>query len=140
LSFKNLTINERRLGYRQGVSRALSRIGCPAIPEGTKVVKGKILDELCKVYGYNRKYAVMNDLYANEPRLHMNLFQSSAKVLKAIRKGLGLRRIYNKPKTSLDPLIGLARTSEVLDKNKLEALQVFRDQLDPHSFIISPFS
>jgi len=77
----------------------------------------------------------MNDLYANELRLYMNLFQPSVKLVKVIRKGSRLRRIYDQPQTPLDRLIALSVTDPKINREKIEALNCLRQELDP--FLLS---
>jgi len=89
-----------------------------------------------KLMGWDRYDSIpalhlMNDLYANELRLYMNLFQPSVKLLKTVRKGSRLRRIYDSPQTPLDRLFKLQATSKTIDRDKVEAYQAFRAQLDP---------
>jgi len=73
----------------------------------------------------------MNDLYANELRLYMNLFQPSVKLVKVFRKGSRLRRVYDRLQTPLDRLIALSATDPHIHREKIEALQHLRRQLDP---------
>ena len=75
----------------------------------------------------------MNDLYANELRLYMNLFLPSVKLVKVVRKGSRLRRVYDRPQTPLDRLIALSTTDPHAHRDKIEALQRLRRQLDPFS-------
>jgi hypothetical protein len=46
----------------------------------------------------------MNDLYRNELRQWLNLFQPSAKLIKRVRVGSKPRRRYDVPRTPLDRL------------------------------------
>jgi hypothetical protein len=50
---------------------------------------------------------------------------------KTVRKGSRLRRIYDSPQTSLDRLLKLQATSKTIDRQKVEAYQALRAQLDP---------
>jgi hypothetical protein len=69
----------------------------------------------------------INDLYENELRLFMNLFQPSVKLIKTVRIGSRKKRIYDKPKTPLDRLLSTSSLSHA----KREELLALRSQLDP---------
>lgn len=69
----------------------------------------------------------MNDLYAKELPLFMNLFQPSVKLQKVIRKGSTKRRVYDKPQTPLDRLLA----SSHLDEKRCDQLKALREGLDP---------
>jgi hypothetical protein len=89
-----------------------------------------------KLMGWDRYDSIpalhlMNDLYANELRLYMDLFQPSVKLAKTVRKGSRLRRIYDSPQTPLDGLIKVSATSKTIDRDKVEVYQALRAQLDP---------
>jgi hypothetical protein len=77
----------------------------------------------------------MNDLYAHELRLYMNLFQPSFKLVRDDRKGSRKRRRYDRPQTPLDRLTELAKTDPAIDKTNLENLRHLRIELDP--FVLS---
>lgn len=71
----------------------------------------------------------MNDLYRNELRLMMNLFQPSVKLREKVRVGSRLRRRYDAPKTPLDRLVdSYAGRALPLPVQKLVLL---RERLDP---------
>jgi len=72
----------------------------------------------------------MNDLYRNELRLWLNLFQPSAKLLKKVRVGSKLRRRYDLPRTPLDRL-ETEQADEAIDTSQLTALLKLRQGLDP---------
>lgn len=78
---------------------------------------------------YDRPEAVaaLNDLYAHELRLYMNLFQPSVKLIRTVRRGSRKVRRYDEPRTPLDRLVGLPGA----DPKKVEALLHLRSQLDP---------
>lgn len=69
----------------------------------------------------------INDLYRNELRLWMNLFQPSVKLVSKIRVGSKLRRQYGLPQTPLDRL----RDAPGVDAERVAALQALRQRLDP---------
>ena len=63
-----------------------------------------------KILGYLRYDSqpvlnAINDLYQNELGWMMNLFQPSVKLVKKIRLGSKLKRVYDKPTTPLDTLL-----------------------------------
>lgn len=87
-----------------------------------------------KLMGWDRydtleAVGAMNDLYRNELRLWLNLFQPSAKLIKKVRVGSKLRRRYDLPCTPLDRLG--AGDDEVTLRTQLAALMKLRQRLDP---------
>jgi hypothetical protein len=70
---------------------------------------------------------LLNDLYRNQLRLMMNLFQPSVKLIRKERVGSRLRRIYDAPRTPLDRL----RTCEGTDKAPVACLLRLRATTDP---------
>jgi hypothetical protein len=69
----------------------------------------------------------MNDLYAHELQLYMNLFQPSVKLRERVRKGSRRTRRYDPPLTALDRLLQMPN----IDQTKLEPLVQLRARLDP---------
>lgn len=85
-----------------------------------------------KLIGWDRydspqAQAVMNDLYAQELRLYMNLFQPSVKLVQIIRKGSRRTRRYDQPRTPLDRLLD----SNTGDPQKIKELRALRQRSDP---------
>lgn len=78
---------------------------------------------------YDTQEAVdaMNDLYKNELRLFMNLFMPSMKLLKKERIGSRIKRLYDKPKTPFERVLG----SNQWDPIKIAELKKLRDTLNP---------
>lgn len=72
----------------------------------------------------------MSDLYRNELRLWLNLFQPSAKLVKKVRVGSTLRRRYDLPCTPLDRLVA-EHTDEAAVPTQLATLLKLRQGLDP---------
>jgi hypothetical protein len=68
----------------------------------------------------------INDLYRNELRLWMNLFQPSVKLLRKIRVGSKLRRAYGPAETPLDRVLASG-----IGPDRGAALQALRQSLDP---------
>jgi hypothetical protein len=69
----------------------------------------------------------MNDLYANELRLYMNLFQPSVKLIRLERRGSRKTRKYDSPQTPLDRLAKMPG----VDRAKVEKLLALRARLNP---------
>lgn len=69
----------------------------------------------------------LNDLYRNELRLWMNLFQPSVKLLRKVRVGSKLRRKYGPAQTPLDRVLA----SQVIDPQRAAELRALREHLDP---------
>ncbi|MDR7521037.1 MAG: DDE-type integrase/transposase/recombinase [Armatimonadota bacterium] len=69
----------------------------------------------------------INDLYRNELRLMMNLFQPSVKLIRKVRVGSRLKRVYDRPQTPLDRLLASGGGAPA----KIAALQQLRQRLNP---------
>jgi hypothetical protein len=69
----------------------------------------------------------INDLYRNELRLWMNLFQPSVKLLRKVRVGSKLRRKYGPAETPLDRVLA----SKGIDPQRAAELRALRQRLDP---------
>jgi len=85
-----------------------------------------------KIIGWDRyecleAIAAFNDLYRNELRLYMNLFQPSVKLIRTERRGSRKTRRYDAPRTPLDRLAEMPGTN----RQKVEELLILRRQLDP---------
>lgn len=85
-----------------------------------------------KILGYLRYDSqaalnAINDLYRNELRWMMNLFQPSVKLVNKTRVGSRLKRTYDQPTTPLDRLLA----SKLGDPVKLQELKKLRATLDP---------
>jgi hypothetical protein len=78
-------------------------------------------------YDSPKALAALNDLYAHELRLSMNLFQPSVKLAQVIRQGSRLTRRYDHPRTPLDRL----SDSKTGDRRKVEDLRLLRERTDP---------
>lgn len=70
---------------------------------------------------------LLNDLYLNEWRWMMNLFQPSVKLIRKERRGSRVRRVYDAPATPLDRLIRDGKGT----RTRINQLLVLRDSLDP---------
>ena len=77
-------------------------------------------------YDTPQAVGAINDLYRNELRLWMNLFQPSVKLLRKTRVGSKLRRKYSPAQTPLDRVLASG-----IDPDRAAALQALRPRLDP---------
>ena len=85
-----------------------------------------------KLIGWDRHdsaaaVGLLNDLYRNELRLMMNLFQPSVKLLRKQRVGSRLTRVYDRSQTPLDRL----RVCRGLDRAPVNELLRLRATTDP---------
>jgi hypothetical protein len=85
-----------------------------------------------KLVGWDRydtpeAVSALNDLYANELRLYLNLFQPSVKLIRTVRKGSRKTRRYDQPQTPLDRLAAMPEA----DQKKVEHYLRLRESLDP---------
>lgn len=78
-------------------------------------------------YDTHEAVAAMNDLYGGELRLWLNLFLPSVKLLKKVRVGSRVRRVYDAARTPFE------RVRECLqaDPEKVAKLEALRKRLDP---------
>ncbi len=124
-------INHHLFRYCQAREIQFTR-GRPYKKDDNAHIEQKNWTHVRRLLGWDRydspeALAAMNDLYRNELRLMMNLFQPSVKLQRKTRVGSRLRRVYDVPQTPLDRLLA----SEGADHTKLEALQQLRARLDP---------
>ncbi|MHB8732267.1 MAG: integrase [bacterium] len=106
--------------------------GRPYKKDDNAHVEQKNWTHVRKLVGWDRydsleAQAAINDLYRNELRLMMNLFQPSVKLVRKTRVGAQLRRRYDRPQTPLDRLLA----SGAGDPDRVRALQRLRARLDP---------
>ena len=78
---------------------------------------------------YDSRAAVeaMNDLYRHELRLWWNLYLPSVKLVKKVRVGSKVRRVYDAPKTPFERVL----ISVSAHPDQVVALKKLRDSLDP---------
>jgi transposase InsO family protein len=69
----------------------------------------------------------INDLYRNELRLWLNLFLPSVKLLKKVRVGSKVRRVYDGPRTPFERV----RACPQADREQVAQLEERRKRLDP---------
>jgi len=106
--------------------------GRPYKKDDNAHVEQKNWTHVRKLLGWDRydspeALEAINDLYRHELRLMMNLFQPSVKLLRKVRVGSRLKRVYDQPQTPLDRLLA----SRQGDPQKIAALVELRSRLDP---------
>jgi hypothetical protein len=69
----------------------------------------------------------MNELYGGELRLWLNLFLPSVKLLKKVRIGSKVRRVYDGPRTPFERV----RACESANQEQVVRLEELRKSLDP---------
>lgn len=124
-------INRNLFSYCESREIGFTR-GRPYKKDDNAHIEQKNWTHVRKLIGWDRydtpeSVAALNDLYANELRLYMNLFQPSVKLLRTIRKGSRRVRRYDEPRTPLDRLVGMPGA----DPQKVDALLHLRSRLDP---------
>jgi len=78
-------------------------------------------------YDTHEAVAAMNDLYGQELRLWLNLFLPSVKLLKKVRVGSRVRRVYETARTPFERV----RECVQADPEKVARLEALRKRLDP---------
>ena len=73
----------------------------------------------------------MNDLYREELRLGLNLYLPSVKLVKKVRVGSRLRRVYDQARTPLDRVLAWQAEEKEAPVQGTEALVERRKKLDP---------
>jgi len=124
-------INHHLFGYCDSREIGFTR-GRPYKKDDNAHIEQKNWTHVRKLIGWDRyetpaSVAALNDLYRNELRLYMNLFQPSVKLIRTVRIGSRKVRHYDEPRTPLDRLAALPGA----DRPKVEALLHLRSQLDP---------
>jgi len=124
-------INHNLYGYCHGREIGFTR-GRPYKKDDNAHIEQKNWTHVRKLIGWDRyetpdAVAALNDLYANELRLYMNLFQPSVKLIRTVRKGSRKVRRYDEPRTPLDRLAEMPGA----DRQKVEQLLHLRSRLDP---------
>jgi hypothetical protein len=124
-------INDHLFRYCQAQAIQFTR-GRPYKKDDNAHIEQKNWTHVRKLLGWARYDSppvleLLNELYRNELRLMMNLFQPSVKLLRKVRVGSRLRRQYDHPQTPLDRLL----TSPGEIPETLQALLRLRERLDP---------
>jgi len=78
-------------------------------------------------YDSPRAVEAMNDLYRQELRLWLNLYLPSVKLVKKVRVGSKVRRVYDAPQTPLERVMA----SSSAHPGQIAALKKLRASLDP---------
>jgi transposase InsO family protein len=78
-------------------------------------------------YDTHEAVEAMNDLYRHELRLWLNLFLPSVKLVKKVRVGSKVRRVYDGPRTPFER-VRMCRTA---DREQVGRLEELRKTLDP---------
>lgn len=124
-------INHQLLQYCQQHGIQFTR-GRPYKKDDNAHVEQKNWTHVRKLIGWDRydtaaAQDALNDLYRHELQWMMNLFQPSVKLVRKVRVGARLTRVYDRPQTPLDRLLA----SPDIDRARLAALQQLRAHLDP---------
>ena len=124
-------INHNLYGYCHDREIGFTR-GRPYKKDDNAHIEQKNWTHVRKLIGWDRyetpeSVAALNDLYANELRLYMNLFQPSVKLIRTVRKGSRKVRRYDEPRTPLDRLVDMPGAN----RQKVEQLLHLRSRLDP---------
>jgi transposase InsO family protein len=78
-------------------------------------------------YDTHEAVEAINDLYRHELRLWLNLFLPSVKLLKKVRVGSKVRRVYDGPRTPWERV----RACPQADREQVAGLEEHRKHLDP---------
>ena len=124
-------INHHLFRYCQEHGIQFTR-GRPYKKDDNAHIEQKNWTHVRKLLGWDRydspqALEAINDLYRHELRLMMNLFQPSVKLVRKVRVGSRLRRVYDRPQTPLDRLLATSAG----DPAKVAAFQQLRTRLDP---------
>jgi len=111
--------------------RQLTR-GRPYKKDDNAHIEQKNWTHVRKIFGYLRFDSTsvvekMNDLYSGDLRVYQNLFQPSKKLLRKMRVGSRLRRVYEPPKTPLERVQDCSQA----DPAKLARLKQTFQKQDP---------
>jgi hypothetical protein len=124
-------INAHLVRYCQGEGIQFTR-GRPYKKDDNAHVEQKNWTHVRKLMGYVRydspeALVAMNALYRNELRLFQNLFLPSVKLVRKLRVGSRVRRVYDRPQTPLERVLACPEA----DPGKVAHLKALRDRLDP---------
>jgi hypothetical protein len=124
-------INDQLYRYCQGLGIQFTR-GRPYKKDDNAHIEQKNWTHVRKIFGYVRYDSqqaldAINDLYRNELRLFQNLFQPSVKLLRKVRVGSKLKRIYDTPKTPFQRVCECPHA----DPAKVAYFKTLLESLDP---------
>ncbi len=106
--------------------------GRPYKKDDNAHVEQKNWTHVRKLLGWDRydtpqALEAINDLYRNQLRLWLNLYLPSVKLLKKVRVGSKLRRVYDPPQTPLERVA----SAPGADPERMAELDRLREQIDP---------
>lgn len=124
-------INDHLFRYCQKHKIQFTR-GRPYKKDDNAHIEQKNWTHVRKLLGWHRydtqeTVRLINDLYRNELGWFMNLFTPSMKLLRKVRIGSKIKRIYDHPKTALDRLIESGKGNP----EKINELLRLRESLNP---------
>ena len=124
-------INAHLYRYCQAEGIQFTR-GRPYKKDDNAHVEQKNWTHVRKLMGYVRyesreALAAMNALYRTELRLFQNLFLPSVKLVRKLRVGSRVRRVYARPQTPLERVVACPEADPV----KVAHLKALRERLDP---------
>ncbi|MDP2652407.1 MAG: integrase [Candidatus Omnitrophota bacterium] len=124
-------INRHLLGYCRNLNIQFTR-GRPYKKDDNAHIEQKNWTHVRRVLGYERydspaAFEAIQDLYRHELRLFQNLFLPSLKLLRKVRVGSRLRRVYSSPQTPFQRL----RSCSQADPAKVATLETLLASLDP---------
>ncbi len=124
-------INAHLVGYCEHHAIQFTR-GRPYQKDDNAHIEQKNWTHVRKLLGYVRydtpgAVAAMNVLYAQDLRLFQNLFLPSVKLVRKVRVGARIRRVYDRPQTPFERV----RACPAADPTRVAELEALRDQLDP---------
>jgi len=124
-------LNDQLLRYCRARRIQFTR-GRPYKKDDNAHIEQKNWTHVRRLIGWDRydspaAVGLLNDLYRNELRWMMNLFQPSVKLIRKQRVGSRLKRRYDTPQTPLDRL----RASQEADPSRVAELLEIRQKTDP---------
>jgi transposase InsO family protein len=124
-------INWHLKGWCEQKQIQLTR-GRPYKKDDNAHIEQKNWTHVRKLFGWDRyetheAVAAMNDLYGRELRLWLNLFLPSVKLLKKVRVGSKVRRVYDAPRTPFERVKACSQASP----ERVARLEQLRKSLDP---------
>jgi hypothetical protein len=124
-------LNDHLLRYCRTGQIQFTR-GRPYKKDDNAHIEQKNWTHVRKLIGWDRydseaAVGLLNDLYRNELRLMMNLFQPSVKLRRKVRVGSRLTRVYDTPQTPLDRL----RAGKDFNREEVKRLLQLRATTDP---------
>ena len=124
-------LNDHLLRYCRAGEIQFTR-GRPYKKDDNAHIEQKNWTHVRKLVGWDRydseaAVGLLNDLYRHELRLMMNLFQPSVKLVRKVRVGSRLTRVYDTPQTPPDRL----RATQDFDREEVKRLLQRRASTDP---------